>query len=50
MAPFPWHDRPDRTIGHMVFWVNGELMKNAAELGQLKMAHTTARAPGTASR
>ena len=49
MAPFPWHDPPDRTIGHMVFWVNGELMKNAAELGQLKMAHTTARRTGTAS-
>lgn len=41
-APFPWENRSDRTIGHMVFWVNGELMKNAAELGQLTMARTTA--------
>ena len=49
MAPFPWHGRPDRTIGHMVFWVNGELMKNTAERGQLKVAHTTARRTGTAS-
>lgn len=42
-APFPWANRADRTLGHLVFWVNAELMKNAAELGQLKMAHTTAR-------
>ncbi len=49
MAPFPWHDRADRTIGHMVYWVNGELMKNAAELGQLRMAHTTAQRTRDAS-
>jgi hypothetical protein len=33
----------------MVFWVNGELMQNTAELGQLKMAHTTAGRTRTAS-
>jgi len=33
----------------MVFWVNGELMKNAAEIGQLRMAHATARRTGTAN-
>lgn len=42
IAPFRWANRPDRTIGHLVFWVNGELMKNVAEIGQLKMARTTA--------
>lgn len=35
-APFPWTDRPDRTVAHMVGWVNAELMKNAAEIGQLR--------------
>jgi DinB superfamily len=36
-APFPWRDRPDRTVAHTVGWVNAELMKNTAEIGQLRM-------------
>ena len=42
IAPFPWPSKPDRTIGHMVIWVDGELMKNAAELDRLPMMRTTA--------
>jgi DinB superfamily len=36
-APWPWPDDPSKTIGHMVSWVNAELMKNTAELGQLRL-------------
>ncbi|WP_211840589.1 DinB family protein [Saccharopolyspora hirsuta] len=36
-APFPWQDDPDKTVAHMVAWVNGELMKNVAEIGQLRL-------------
>ena len=33
-STFPW---PDKTVGHMVAWLNAELMKNVAEIGQLRM-------------
>ena len=36
-APFPWQKNPERTVAHMVGWVNSELMKNAAEIGQLRL-------------
>lgn len=36
-APFPWPDDPARTKAHMVAWVNAELMKNVAEIGQLRL-------------
>lgn len=36
-APFPWPDAPDRTVADMLAWANAELMKNAAEIGQLRM-------------
>ena len=35
-AAFPWSDNPDRTIEHVFWWVNSELMKNTAEIVQLK--------------
>jgi hypothetical protein len=38
-APFPWPPDTDRTVAHTVAWVNAELMKNAAELGQLRLLH-----------
>lgn len=38
-APFPWQGDPEMTVAHMVAWVNAELMKNAAEIGQLRMLH-----------
>lgn len=36
-APFPWDRDPAHTVAHMVAWVNAELMKNAAEIGQLRL-------------
>ncbi|GLU48373.1 DinB family protein [Nocardiopsis ansamitocini] len=36
-APFPWQDDSDMTVAHMLAWVNAELMKNAAEIGQLRL-------------
>ncbi|MFB6979561.1 DinB family protein [Streptomyces scopuliridis] len=36
-APFPWQNDPEHTVAHMVGWVNSELMKNAAEIGQLRL-------------
>jgi DinB superfamily len=36
-ALFPWQNDPDKTVGHMASWVNSELMKNAAEIGQLRL-------------
>lgn len=36
-APFPWQNEPEMTVAHMIGWVNSELMKNATEIGQLKM-------------
>ncbi|MEV0154705.1 DinB family protein [Micromonospora sp. NPDC050686] len=38
-APFPWQDETDHTVTHMIGWVNSELMKNAAEIGQLRLLH-----------
>ncbi|MBA0052567.1 DinB family protein [Streptomyces sp. AJS327] len=36
-APFPWQHDPDRTVADMLAWVNAELMKNVAEIGQLRL-------------
>ncbi|AOS66048.1 DinB family protein [Actinoalloteichus hymeniacidonis] len=36
-ATFPWQDNPDMTVAHTIGWVNGELMKNVAEIGQLRL-------------
>ncbi|PFG92986.1 DinB family protein [Saccharopolyspora erythraea NRRL 2338] len=36
-APFPWQDDPEKSVAHMVAWVNAELMKNVAEIGQLRL-------------
>ncbi|HSK98227.1 MAG TPA: DinB family protein [Euzebyales bacterium] len=36
-APFPWPDGAGLTVAHMLAWVNAELMKNVAEIGQLRM-------------
>lgn len=40
VAPFRWQSRPDRTVADAVAWVNAELMKNAAEIGQLRILRT----------
>ena len=36
-APFPWQSNPEQTLAHMASWVNAELMKNTAEIGQLRL-------------
>ncbi|PSK98946.1 DinB family protein [Murinocardiopsis flavida] len=36
-APFPFQDDPAMTFAHTVAWVNAELMKNVAEIGQLRL-------------
>ncbi|MFC9971550.1 DinB family protein [Spirillospora sp. NPDC127200] len=36
-APFPWPEGSEHTVAHMAAWVNSELMKNAAEIGQLRL-------------
>ncbi|QER89729.1 DinB family protein [Streptomyces tendae] len=36
-APFPWPHDPARTKADMIAWVNAELMKNIAEIGQLRL-------------
>ncbi|MGK5529096.1 DinB family protein [Streptomyces sp. URMC 129] len=43
-APFPWPDDSGHTIAHLVGWVNSELMKNAAEIGQLRLLRTASNA------
>ena len=36
-APFPWPAGSGRTVADTLAWANAELMKNVAELGQLRM-------------
>lgn len=39
-SAFPW---PDGTVGDTVAWVNAELMKNVAEIGQLRLLRAAGR-------
>ncbi|WP_049577652.1 DinB family protein [Streptomyces sp. SBT349] len=48
-APFPWPNDPAHTVAHMVAWVNAELMKNVAEIGQLRLIADSRRAPSAGS-
>jgi hypothetical protein len=43
-APFPWQHDPAHTVAHMAAWVNAELMKNAAEIGQLRLVRAAREA------
>ena len=36
-ASFPWQGDPSYTVGHTLAWVNTELAKNVAEIGQLRL-------------
>ncbi|MFE7132856.1 DinB family protein [Streptomyces sp. NPDC057638] len=38
--PFPWPDGSGHTVAHFLAWANAELMKNVAELGQLRLVRT----------
>ncbi|WP_433871653.1 DinB family protein [Saccharopolyspora sp. CA-218241] len=39
-ATFPWGEQAPKTVAHTAAWVNAELMKNTAELGQLRLLRT----------
>ncbi|NJQ00614.1 DinB family protein [Streptomyces zingiberis] len=41
-ARFPVPDDPAHTVGHLLAWVNVELMKNVAEIGQLRLTRAAA--------
>lgn len=45
-APFPWpaDSEPPHTVAHMAAWVNAELMKNGAEIGQLRLQRAASAA------
>ncbi|MET8569468.1 DinB family protein [Streptomyces sp. NPDC004783] len=49
-APFPWQDDPRHTVAHMLAWVNAELMKNAAEIGQLRLQRAAGRPAAVTGR
>ncbi|MFH5210722.1 DinB family protein [Antrihabitans sp. NCIMB 15449] len=36
-ATFPWPGESDKTVAHTLAWLNAELMKNVAEVGQLRL-------------
>ncbi|HYH30739.1 MAG TPA: DinB family protein [Pseudonocardia sp.] len=36
-APFPWPAEAGLTVAHTLAWVNAELMKNATEIGHVRM-------------
>lgn len=40
-SALPWQAPPDNTVGHMIAWLNAELMKNVAEIGQLRLIWAT---------
>lgn len=43
-AVYPVQDHPGYTVAHLAAWVNSELMKNVAEIGQLRMLRAAASA------
>ncbi len=43
-SSFPWPEEAGFTVGHQVAWVNAELMKNLAEVGQQRLARAALRA------
>ncbi|NYJ32457.1 DinB family protein [Nocardiopsis aegyptia] len=45
-APLPWPEGSGMTVADTPAWVNAELMKNAAEIGRLRLLRA-AGAPGT---
>ncbi|MGI5273422.1 DinB family protein [Nonomuraea sp. CA-218870] len=42
-ASFPWPEDSGYTVAHLVGWVNAELMKNVAEIGQLRLLRAAGR-------
>ncbi|GAB3061490.1 DinB family protein [Micromonospora schwarzwaldensis] len=44
-AAFPWSADAGLTVAHLVGWVNAELMKNVAEIGQLRLLRAASGRP-----
>ena len=42
-SPFPWGSDSGYTVAHTVLWVNIELTKNVAEIGQLRLLRAASR-------
>jgi hypothetical protein len=42
-ASFPWPADAGMTVAQMLGWANAELMKNIAELGQLRLLRAAGR-------
>lgn len=42
-STLPWQTPPDDTVGHAIAWLNAELMKNVAEIGQLRLMRAASR-------
>ncbi|MEU2674910.1 DinB family protein, partial [Streptomyces sp. NPDC007164] len=42
-STLPWQTPPDNTIGHVIAWLNAELMKNVAEIGQLQLIRAASK-------
>ena len=42
-SPFPWGSDSGYTVAHTVLWVNIELTKNVAEIGQLRLLRAAAQ-------
>ncbi|MGW0247206.1 DinB family protein [Nocardia goodfellowii] len=47
-ASFPWPDA-DKSVAHTIAWVNAELMKNAAEIGQSRLLRVALGVGGSPS-
>ncbi|MFF0533465.1 DinB family protein [Nocardia amikacinitolerans] len=45
-AAYPWPADTGLTVTHLAAWVNAELMKNAAEIGQLRLLRAASLACG----
>ncbi|WP_169810945.1 DinB family protein [Nocardia amikacinitolerans] len=45
-AAYPWPADAGLTVTHLAAWVNAELMKNAAEIGQLRLLRAASLACG----
>lgn len=41
-SAYPWPGDAGLTVAHLAAWVNAELMKNAAEIGQLRLVRAAA--------
>ncbi|MFF0658922.1 DinB family protein [Micromonospora tulbaghiae] len=42
-AAYPWPADAGLTVAHLAAWVNAELMKNVAEIGQLRLLRAAGR-------